>query len=165
MDINTKYPFMQNVANRIKKHEGYRLLPYSLSYDTTEGKTVVENFKTGGYGHRIQAGEEIPTTREGWEKVFQSDLNKAVGATEKLIDADKVDPVAFGVVTEMVFQMGATGVSKFKKTLGYINSGEYHKASKEMLNSNWAKQTPDRAVYLSNLIRDIDKDTTHRVYP
>jgi len=155
MDINTKYPFMQNVANRIKKHEGYRLLPYSLSYDTTEGKTVVENFKTGGYGHRIQAGEEIPTTREGWEKVFQSDLNKAVEATEKLIDADKVHPVAFGVITEMVYQMGAKGVSGFKKTLQHINNGEYQMASKEMLNSKWAQQTESRAIYLSDLIKNI----------
>ena len=165
MDINTKYSFMPQVAERIKKHEGFRLNPYNLAYSDADGKYIKEGFQTGGYGHRIQAGEEIPTTKEGWETVFQSDLNKAVGATEKLIDADKVDPVAFGVVTEMAFQMGATGVSKFKKTLGYINSGDYHMASKEMLNSNWAKQTPDRAVYLSNLIRDIDKDTTPIVYP
>ena len=53
----------------------------------------------------------------------------------------------------MVYQMGATGVSKFKSTLSHINNGNYEMASKEMLNSNWAKQTPDRAVRLADLVR------------
>jgi len=155
MDINTKYSFMPQVAERIKKHEGFRLNPYNLAYSDTDGKYIKEGFQTGGYGHRIQAGEKIPTTKEGWETVFQSDLNKAVGATEKLIDADKVHPVAFGVITEMVYQMGAKGVSGFKKTLEHINNGEYQMASKEMLNSKWAQQTEGRAVYLSDLIKNI----------
>ena len=148
---------MPQVAERIKKYEGFRLNPYNLTYNNAEGKYIKESFQTGGYGHKIQSGEEIPTTKEGWEAVFQNDLKRSVEATEKLIDADKVDPVAFGVVTEMVFQMGAAGVSNFKKTLSFINQGKYYDASKEMLNSNWAKQTPDRAVYLSDLIRNIDK--------
>ena len=146
---------MPQVAERIKKHEGFRLNPYNLAYSDTDGKYIKEGFQTGGYGHRIQAGEKIPTTKEGWETVFQSDLNKAVGATEKLIDADKVHPVAFGVITEMVYQMGAKGVSGFKKTLEHINNGEYQMASKEMLNSKWAQQTEGRAVYLSDLIKNI----------
>ena len=58
-------------------------------------------------------------------------------------------PEVLGVVTEMVFQLGYNGTSKFKKTLKHINNGEYNLASKEMLNSKWAKQTKERAVDLS----------------
>ena len=53
--------------DRIKEHEGFRLEPYNLSYGN-----VTESFQTGGYGHRIIPGEEIPTTKEGWEKVFNN---------------------------------------------------------------------------------------------
>ena len=53
--------------DRIKEHEGFRLEPYNLSYGN-----VTESFQTGGYGHRIIPGEEIPTTKEGWDKVSVS---------------------------------------------------------------------------------------------
>jgi lysozyme len=152
--VYNKYPHMQQVAQRIKDNEGFRLNPYTLEYNTKEGKYVKEGFKTGGYGHRIQPNEEIPDTKEGWETVFNNDFEQSVKATEKLLtDASSVHPVVFGVLTEMVYQMGATGVSKFKNTLSHINNGNYEMASKEMLNSNWAKQTPDRAVRLADLVR------------
>lgn len=156
-DVYTKYPQMEQVASRIKKHEGYRLLPYELKYKQSDGKYVKENFKTGGYGHVIQAGETIPDTKEGWENIFQNDISKAVKSTEQLLDSSKVDPAAFGVVTEMVYQIGATGVSKFKKTLEHLNNGDYENASKEMLKSKWAIQTPDRAVSLADIVKGISK--------
>jgi lysozyme len=60
-----------------------------------------------------------------------------------------------GIVTEMVFQLGYNGTSKFKKTLGYIKEGSYYQASKEMLDSDWAKQTPERAMSLSKIMANI----------
>jgi len=53
--------------------------------------------------------------------------------------------------------MGSEGVSKFKNTLKLINNKDYAGASKEMLDSKWAQQTPDRAVKLSNLMLSISK--------
>ena len=49
----------------------------------------------------------------------------------------------------MVFQMGAGGVSKFKAMNRCISEEDYYEASKEMLNSKWANQTPNRAKRLS----------------
>ena len=45
--------------------------------------------------------------------------------------------------------MGYDGVSKFKNTLNYMKNGQWELASKEMLDSKWAIQTPDRATKLS----------------
>ena len=53
----------------------------------------------------------------------------------------------------MVFQIGAVGVSKFKATLQALESGDYATASRQMLNSKWAKQTPARAKRIANLIK------------
>lgn len=50
------------------------------------------------------------------------------------------------------FQLGGAGIRKFKQTLIYLNQGDYTQASKEMLNSVWANQTPTRAHEISHLI-------------
>ena len=86
--------------------------------------------------------------------VFQKDFNTAVNGAVKLVGND-VPPEVMGVVTEMVFQLGYTGTSKFKKTLAYIKEGSYYQASKEMLDSDWANQTEERAIALSKIMANI----------
>ncbi len=51
----------------------------------------------------------------------------------------------------MVFQLGETGVSKFKNMLKALKEGpDYQTAAIEMLDSRWAKQTPNRAEAMSS---------------
>ena len=57
------------------------------------------------------------------------------------------------IVIEMCYQMGVTGVSKFKKMIKHLENGNFEKASVEMLDSKWAKQTPNRALKLSNRMK------------
>ena len=45
---------LDNLKNEVKKEEGYKLEVY---IDT-------EGYPTGGYGHKIIDGEEIPTTKD-----------------------------------------------------------------------------------------------------
>ena len=45
--------------------------------------------------------------------------------------------------------------SKFRKTLSYLKRHEWEEASVEMLDSRWARQTPNRAVELSNIIKSL----------
>ena len=149
------------IKARIKNNEGYKLLPYTLKYNVkTYGDSVVavkENFQTGGYGHKILKGEKEPEggyTREYWESVFEKDFEKAHKGALELVGTD-LDYRAIGVVTEMIYQMGYDGVSKFKNTLNYMKNGQWELASKEMLDSKWAIQTPKRAIKLSKLIKNI----------
>ena len=60
------------------------------------------------------------------------------------------------VVMEMCYQLGVTGVSKFKKTIAYLQNKEFKNASIEMLDSRWAKQTPNRAKELSNRVKEVE---------
>jgi len=136
------------VAKRIKKHEGFRV----NVYDDHLGN------KTGGYGHLMLQGETEPEggyTKQYWEGVFDKDFNTAINGAISLVSKD-VPPEVMGVMTEMVFQLGTTGVSKFSKTLEHIKNKDYHKASKEMLDSKWATQTKERAVFLSNIMSNIE---------
>jgi len=149
MDLNPE------LVARIKKNEGFKLKPYTLEYTTADGEKIVEDFQTGGYGHKILPGEDIPTTVEGWEQVLNNDIMKAIEGAKTLVSPDKVPQAAFDVVTEMVFQMGTKGVGKFKKTLKYLNEGNYKKAAVEMLDSRWARQTPGRAEELSEILNNL----------
>ena len=59
------------------------------------------------------------------------------------------------IILEMCYQMGVTGVSKFKKTITYMVHKEWENASLEMLDSKWAVQTPGRAKELSSKMKKI----------
>jgi len=48
------------------------------------------------------------------------------------------------------------GVSKFKKMLACVEAQDHVGASDQMLDSRWAKQTPNRAEALSTLMAMID---------
>ena len=61
------------------------------------------------------------------------------------------------IVVEMVFQLGKTGVSKFHNFLAALrdNPPQWLTASEEMLDSRWAKQTPNRAGSMSEIIASL----------
>ena len=141
---------IEAVKTRIKLHEGFRLEPY----------TDTEGFLTGGFGHKILDGETLPTTKEGWEELFDKDFDRAYeGAMEIFegkvdniytqgLDQNTIDVVK-GVLVEMVYQLGKYGVLKFKNFLKALDEGDLSRASEEMLDSLWARQTPNRAKDLS----------------
>ena len=54
----------------------------------------------------------------------------------------------------MRFQLGMTGVLKFKKTLALIQEDRFKEAAVEARDSRWAKQTARRAKYVTGLIED-----------
>ena len=60
------------------------------------------------------------------------------------------------VVTEMCYQLGVGGFSKFKKTIAYLQNKQFRDASEEMLDSLWAKQTPNRAKELSKKVKEVE---------
>ncbi len=57
------------------------------------------------------------------------------------------------VIIEMCYQLGVSGFGKFVKTIGYLQTFQFEKAADEMLDSRWAKQTPNRAKALSDIVR------------
>jgi len=142
---------------RVKKNEGYELLPYNLEYDDAHGNTIKEDFFTGGHGIKLDKNHKEPEggyTDEYWNEKFEERFTEAHNGALKLVGTD-MDYRATGVLTEMIYQMGYTGVSKFEDTLNYMKNGHWVLASKEMLNSKWAIQTPKRADELSKLIAKI----------
>lgn len=57
----------------------------------------------------------------------------------------KMGPIRQAAVTDMCFQMGRNGVSKFLTMLGDIKGAHWKLAAQDILISEYAKQTPTRA--------------------
>ena len=66
----------------------------------------------------------------------------------QLLNKDKQD-----VLYEMAYQMGVSGVLKFKNMWKAIEDDDYEEAGTQMLDSRWAKQTPSRAQELAERMR------------
>lgn len=132
-----------NVQEEIKNNEGFR----SKIYECSQG------FSTIGYGRNLETNG-ITEFEAG--VLLRGDLFSIDTALYKSFDWYKGLPDNVReVLIEMAFQLGVTGLKKFVNTLNFISSGDYLSASKEMLNSEWAKQTPRRAKKLSEKISKI----------
>ena len=156
MDKNTTKE-MEILKERIKKHEGFKLLPYQLEYTDAHGNDIKEDFWTGGHGIKLGKDHKAPEggyTDEYWNKKFNERFTEAHNGALKLVGTD-MDYRVTGVLTEIIYQIGYTGVSKFKNTLKYMENGQWDLASNEMLNSKWAVQTPQRAKDLAKIIKNI----------
>ena len=146
---------MDIVKARIKAHEGYRLEPYK---DTL-------GFLTGGWGHKILGGEEVPESEAGWQELFDKDFDIALKGANSLIQEHLRDNHTFlsdiqratiqGVLIEMCFQLGQTGVGKFKNMFKALGECDFSEAALQMQDSRWYQQTPARCLELSNIIKII----------
>ncbi|ABR91597.1 Hypothetical protein mma_2188 [Janthinobacterium sp. Marseille] len=78
---------------------------------------------------------------------FSSELDSKIPWWKSVGDARR------GVLLSMAFQMGVDGLLGFKNTLEFIRAGRYEKAADGMMNSLWAKQTPERATRMAKQMR------------
>ena len=142
---------MDRLLASVKKHEGYR----NKVYLDTLGKRTV------GVGH-LCVEEFWEDDKEYEEKflmdILEADLQNAINGAERLCsNCPDIDDLAKEIIVEMVFQLGETGVSKFKNMWKALEQDPpaYSVAASEMLDSRWAKQTPNRANGLANLMKGI----------
>jgi lysozyme len=58
------------------------------------------------------------------------------------------------VIADMAYQMGLAGLLQFQNMIQAIMDNDYEKAAEEMLDSRWARQTPNRANRNAQAMRD-----------
>ena len=130
-----------SLIDQIKEHEGFR----SKIYQCTEGHdTLGFGFKVADLELDLDLAEEILVRK--LEHLIRRVKNRFSWVNDAPYEIQDV-------VYNMCYQMGVSGFSKFKKTIKYLADKEYEKASKEMLDSRWARQTPNRAIELSNVVK------------
>ena len=130
-----------SLIDQIKEHEGFR----SRVYQCTEGHdTIGFGFKVADLELDLDLAEEILVRK--LEHLIRRVKNRFSWVNDAPYEIQDV-------VYNMCYQMGVSGFSKFKKTIKYLADKQYDKASKEMLDSRWARQTPNRAIKLSNTVK------------
>ena len=133
----------EEVKEEIKACEGYVNKIYKCS----------EGFDTIFYGHKVLPEDtyehDVEYPKEIGEEVFEKDFQRTLDAAERLIADRPINNTAKEVIINMVYQIGEGGVSKFKQMWKALDNEDYGEASFQMLDSLWAKQTPNRANKLS----------------
>ena len=130
----------ENLVKQLKRHEGFRSKPYK----DTVGKSTI------GYGCNL---DDRGITEQEAEYILLNDVKKI---RAELSDHDvykNLSPERQDVLVNMAFNMGLAGLFKFKRTLKSVEEGEYVTASKQMLESKWARQVGRRAVELADQMR------------
>lgn len=110
----------------------------SLGYWTIGVGRLIDKDKGGGL-----SDSEI-------EMLLENDIRNKYNELVKVMPwVTTLSEPRLGVLLNMSFQLGVSGLLKFKNTLDLIIKGNYEEAAKGMMNSLWAKQTPNRAKKLS----------------
>lgn len=124
----------------IHDEEGYRAKPYRC----TSGALTI------GIGYNLDAGmpfdEAVLLMRHRIDKIRRAML-------ERLEWFPKLNEARQAALLSMAYQMGLSGLLSFKRTLASIAAGDYEQASREMLASKWASQTPKRAQRTAYMMR------------
>ena len=144
-----KFKDVNDLVNTLKPdYPVYCIRPESIKIST-------QFFKKNFPGRILYAVKTNPN-----EKVLKHILSNGikdfdVASINEIKLIQKLKPEAKEVIIEMVFQLGKTGVSKFKKMWTAFGNNDYNEAANQMLDSKWAKQTPSRAKDLSDVIKNL----------
>ena len=133
---------VNDLLESIKKHEGFVEHVYqdSLGIDTI------------GYGFAIK---DLILDEDIAEDILMRKLEKLKrNANSRFQWLEDMPQEVQAVVLNMCYQLGVTGVSKFRKAISALQEGDWDEAANEMLDSLWARQTPNRAKELSNIVRN-----------
>ena len=131
-------PDFKSLIERIGVNEGFRSKPYKCS----------EGVWTIGHGLTWITEEESLSILSG--RISELHLK----LSEDLDWYDRMPPEVKGVIIEMCYQIGYAGVMKFKKMIANMKDINWKGAADEMLDSLWARQTPERANRLADIVRE-----------
>lgn len=121
------------LRDQLKKDEGKRLKPYRCS----AGKLSI------GYGRNL---EDNGISDKEANYLLDNDIQVAITEIKKLVGSfDRLNGPRQAVLVNMMFNIGAAGLVKFKRFLAALETGDYTQAAQEMENSTWYHQVKGRA--------------------
>ena len=129
-----------NIVQQLKNEEGVKNHAYqdSLGYWTIGVGRLIDERKGG-----LLYPDEI-------DYLLTNDIRrKTDGLNDALPWFHLLDEPRQAVLIQMAFQMGVKGLLAFSTTLSHVRVGRYAEAAVAMLESLWARQTPERAARLS----------------
>ena len=120
-------------------------------------------YATFGIGHLVTGSDPeyglavgTAVSEERCYSVFEEDVKTVIGDCEKLYDDfDQLPEEAQLIIANMMFNMGLTRLSKFKKHNAALESGDWKTAAVEGRDSRWYNQVTNRAERLMTRLENI----------
>lgn len=132
------------LTKQLRRDEGEVLHAYQdhLGYWTLGIGRLIDKRKGGGISEEEAA------------YLLANDIDKYTKElTEKLPWVNNLDEARKGVLVNMTFNLGLSGLLGFKNTLAKIQAGDWEGAAENMLLSKWASQVGDRAKRLAKQMK------------
>lgn len=148
MGIETHKKFLA----QLKRHEGSKKdgQGHHVAYRDTMGKLTI------GYGHNLDAvpldnlRDNAFISEARATEILISDVASAAKALDERIPWwRRLDEPRQAVLLNMAFNLGASGLMKFERTLQAVREMRWRDAYSGMLASRWAGQVGRRAVELA----------------
>lgn len=135
---------IEAVKATLKADEGFR----SEAYQDHLG------YWTIGYGRMVDGRLGGGITKAEAETLLENDIKSKARELDRAISWWRGLPSGvMEAVINMAFQMGVPRLSGFKKTLAALEAHDFETAANEALDSRWARQTPNRANRVADMIR------------
>jgi len=135
---------MQKLIEMLRKHEGVETHAYKCTADKI----------TIGVGRNIDPAGGLGLSQDEIDYLLTNDIKRVTAELDKAFPWFSVlDEVRRYALIDLCFNLGLTRLKLFRLALGAMENQDYETASKEFLNSNWAKQVGTRAITITDMIR------------
>ena len=135
---------IEALRKQLLRHEGEVLHAYEdhLGYLTIGVGRLIDKRRGGGITH------------DEAMMLLDNDIRRVIDELESRAPWFKrLDTTRQQAIANMAFQLGVSGLLGFRKMIGALDHGDYRKAADEALDSRWARQTPNRANEIADMIR------------
>lgn len=151
-----------SIIARVIQHEGKKPQKYidsrgiptvGVGFNLNNADASARLKKVGANPAKIKAGKAKLTEKQ-IQTLLVQDLEKALMEVSALIPNFNQLPAAVqGVLVEMDFNLGKTGLSEFKNFLAKVSGKKWKEAAAEMLKSDWRAQVGQRAQTLASIVQ------------
>jgi lysozyme len=133
---------MKKLVGMLKRQEGIS----KWAYEDHLGYVTV------GVGRCLDPEKGLGLSDDEIDYLLRNDILRCYQELDVFSWFHDLDEVRQHAIVSMLFQLGLPKFLEFKKTLAFLAEGKVSQAAEEMLNSKWARQTPNRAREISYMI-------------
>ena len=133
---------MNKLIDMLKRQEGKSRWAYEdhLGYVTV------------GVGRCLDPEKGLGLSDDEIDYLLRNDITRCYQELDIFTWFHDLDEVRQHATVSMLFQLGLPKFLEFKKTIKFLADGAYSQAAEEMLDSRWARQTPNRAREISYMV-------------
>lgn len=129
------------LRSELKRDESERFKPYKCS----AGKTTI------GIGRNL---DDVGISPDESAYLFANDVARAENDVRMFfLGFDAMTDARQRALVNMMFNLGVTRFSEFKKMIHAVNACDWNEAANQALDSKWSRQVGERSVRIASLLR------------